>query len=79
MVDSPTPQSGRRGRKRLVPQSDAPEPKKAATSSQSVPPVPEEQIALDSYYYGTLEGDAQIVKEEFKNSLTIKVRRRKKD
>jgi hypothetical protein len=65
-----------------VPQSDAPEPKKAATSSQSVPPpppVPEEQIALDSYYYGTQEGDAQIIKEELKNSLTIKVRRRKKD
>ncbi|XP_021920115.1 uncharacterized protein LOC110830032 isoform X2 [Zootermopsis nevadensis] len=72
MVDSPTPQSGRRGRKRIVPQSDAPEPKKPATLSPSVPPVPEEQTVLDSYYYGTLEGDAQIIKEEFKNSLTIK-------
>jgi hypothetical protein len=78
-VDPPTPQTGKRGRKRVVPQSDAPEPKRAAVAPPPATSVPEEQIALDSYYYGTLEGDAQIIKEEFKNSLTIKVRRRRKD
>jgi hypothetical protein len=58
---------------------DAPEPKRAAVAPPPVSSVPEEQLALDSYYYGTLEGDAQTIKEEFKNSLTIKVRRRRKD
>lgn len=79
MVDSPTTQSGKRGRKRVMPQADAPEPKRAAIAPPPVSAVPEEQVSLDSYYYGTLEGDAQTIKEEFKNSLTIKVRRRRKD
>ncbi|XP_069703661.1 uncharacterized protein [Periplaneta americana] len=71
-VDTPPP-SGKRGRKRLVPQTDTPEPKRAALAPQSVPPLPpEEQIPLDSYYYGTLEGDPELIKEEFKNSLAIK-------
>lgn len=78
-MDPPTSQSGKRGRKRVMPQSDTPEPKRAAVAPQPAPPVPEEQTALECYYYGTLEGDADIVKEEFKNSLTIKVRRRRKD
>jgi len=78
-VDPTTPQPGKRGRKRLMQQADAPEPKRAATAPQPVPSVPEEQIVLDSYYYGTLEGDAQIIKDEFKNSLAIKVRRHRKD
>jgi hypothetical protein len=62
-----------------MPQLDAPEPKRAAVAPPPVSSVPEEQIALDAYYYGTMEGDAQTIKEEFKNSLTIKVRRRRKD
>ncbi|PNF37871.1 hypothetical protein B7P43_G07399 [Cryptotermes secundus] len=72
MVDSPTTQTGKRGRKRVMPQVDAPEPKRAAVAPAPVSVVPEEQVSLDSYYYGSLEGDAQIIKEEFKNSLTIK-------
>ena len=75
-VDPPTSQTGKRGgRKRLAPVSDAPEPKKFASAPQPAPPVPEEQIVLDTYYYATLEGDAEIIKEEFKSSLTVKVRR----
>jgi hypothetical protein len=62
-----------------MPQSDAPEPKRAAVAPPPISSVPEEQIALDTYYYGTMEGDSQTIKEEFKNSLTIKVRRRRKD
>jgi hypothetical protein len=75
-VDPPTSQTGKRGgRKRLAPGSDTPEPKKFASAPQPAPPVPEEQIVLDTYYYATLEGDAEIIKEEFKSSLTVKVRR----
>jgi hypothetical protein len=55
--------------------AEVPEPKKFASAPQPAPPVQEEQIVLDTYYYASLEGDAAIVKEEFKNSLTVKVRR----
>jgi len=75
-VDPPASQTGKRGgRKRPAPVADVPEPKKFASAPQPAPPVPEEQIVLDTYYYATLEGDAVIVKEEFKNSLTVKVRK----
>lgn len=79
-MDPPASQTGKRGgRKRPAPVADAPEPKKFASAPQPAPPVPEEQIVLDTYYYATLEGDAATVKEEFKNSLTVKVRRLRKN
>lgn len=79
-MDPPASQTGKRGgRKRPAPAAEVPEPKKFASAPQPAPPVSEEQIVLDTYYYATLEGDAAIVKEEFKNSLTLKVRRLRKN
>lgn len=79
-MDPPASQTAKRGgRKRPAPVAEVPEPKKFASAPQPAAPIPEEQIVLDTYYYATLEGDTTIVKEEFKNSLTVKVRRLRKN
>ncbi|XP_067003652.2 uncharacterized protein [Anabrus simplex] len=71
-VETPTPPPGskRSGRKRALTDAVTPEPKRVA--ELPTPTVPEEQTALDSYYYGTLEGDKELIENEYKNTNSIK-------
>nr|CAD7425052.1 unnamed protein product [Timema monikensis] len=53
-----------------------PQPKSVATLPQPkrgvTPPQSDEQTALDVYYYGSLDGDPNVIKGEYKTNLDVK-------
>ncbi|KAJ8869850.1 hypothetical protein PR048_028859 [Dryococelus australis] len=60
------------------PKAVPPQPKAVPTQPKAVPTPPplEEQVCLDSYYYGTVEGNAEKIENEYKTTLDLKCTRR---